>query len=263
MTHRGKTALITGASGGIGYELSKLFAADGFNIVLVARSEQKLTLLAEKLRETHGVEVTVLAKDLSTPEAPRELYTILQEQSITIDALVNNAGFGTHGPFAEIALEEELNMLQLNVVALTYLTKLFLPGMLQRNFGYIMNIASTGAFQPCPLMGAYCATKSYVLHLTEAIAEEVRGTGVIVNALCPGATRTGFQARADAEDIRLLHGPLMTAEKVAEMGYRGLMRGKRVVVPGLFNQALAFSSRITPRTIVTRIGRWIMEPVKR
>ncbi|MBN2004405.1 MAG: SDR family oxidoreductase [Anaerolineae bacterium] len=254
-----KTALVTGASGGIGYELGKLFAADGFNLVLVARSEDKLNALATELQNTHGVEVTVLAKDLSDPAAPTEIYEALQSQAITVDALINNAGYGIHGAQIETATSDELNMLQLNIIALTHLTRLFLPAMVERGAGHIMNVGSTASFQPCPLMATYGASKAYVLNFTDALAEEMRGTGVRVTALCPGVTRTGFQARANVGAMRLLRGPSMTAQQVAAIGYRGLLRGRRVVIPGFFNQLIAFSSRVTPRTWVTRIARWMME----
>ena len=259
-SEREKTALITGASGGIGYELGKLFAAGGYDLVLVARSEQKLNELAADFCEAHGVKATVLAKDLSDPAAPDEIFSALQAQSITVDVLVNNAGYGTYGPFAEIEPAQELNMLQLNIVALTHLTKLFLPGMIERGFGRILNVGSTGSFAPCPTMAAYCATKAYVLSLSEALSEEVRGTGVSVTALCPGVTYTGFQARANVEHARMVKSGGMSAEQVAEIGYRALMRGKSVVVPGIQNRLMAILSRITPHALVVRFSRSLMEP---
>jgi short-subunit dehydrogenase len=255
-----KTALITGASSGIGYELSKLFAADGTNLVLVARSEQRLNEIASDLAQTYGVRVTVLAKDLSDPASPGEIFAALQAQSIGVDVLVNNAGFGTYGPFAKIDWAEELRMLQVNVVSLTHLTKLFLPGMIERRSGHILNVGSTGSFAPGPLMAAYCATKAYVLSLSEAISEEVRGTGVSVTALCPGVTRTGFQARAKVEHLQLTSGSMMSARQVAEAGYKALMRGQAIVVPGFSNQLLAFAVRITPRSLARRVAHRMMQP---
>ncbi len=256
MDMKGKTVLITGASSGIGYELSKLFAADGANLVLVARNEQRLNEIASDL----GVRVTVLAKDLSDPASPDEIAAALQAQSIGVDVLVNNAGFGTYGPFAKLDWAEELRMLQVNVVSLTHLTKLFLPGMIERRSGRILNIGSTGSFAPGPLMAAYCATKAYVLSLSEAISEEVRGTGVSVTALCPGVTRTGFQARANVEHTQLTSGSMMSARQVAEAGYKALLRGQAVVVPGFVNQLLAFAVRITPRSLTRRISHRLMQP---
>ncbi len=261
MTRR--TALISGASGGIGYELSKLLAADGYDLVLVARSEQKLEQIAASLSSTYGVNAIAIGKDLSDPASPDEIFATLEAQSTSVDVLVNNAGFGVHGPFAETALAEELNMLQLNVVSLTRLTKLFLPGMIERGWGRILNVGSTASFQPGPLMAVYCASKAYVLNFSEAIAEELRGTGVSVTALCPGVTRTGFQSRAHVENIPLVKSGSMSAEQVAKIGYKALMRGKRVVVPGLMNWLIAFSVRFTPRSLVTRLGYRLMDPGKR
>ena len=258
----GKTALITGASSGIGYELSKLFAerADGTNLVLVARNEQRLNEIASDLEQTYGVRVTVMAKDLSDPASPGEIAAALQAQSIGVDVLVNNAGFGTYGPFAEIDWAEELRMLQVNVVSLTHLTKLFLPGMIERRSGHILNVGSTGSFAPGPLMAAYCATKAYVLSLSEAISEEVRGTGVSVTALCPGVTRTGFQARAHVEHTQLVRDSMMmSARQVAEIGYQALLRGQAVAVPGFANQLLAFAVRLTPRSLTRRISHRMMQ----
>ena len=255
-----KTALITGASSGIGYELSKLFAADGYNLVLVARSGQKLSEIASELAQTYGVRTTVLAKDLSDPASPDEIFATLQAQFIGVDVLVNNAGFGTYGPFAKIDWAEELRMVQVNVISLTHLTKLFLPGMIDRRSGRILNVGSTGSFAPGPLMAAYCATKAYVLSLSEAISEEVRGTGVSVTALCPGVTRTGFQARANVENVQLTSGSMMSAQQVAEAGYTALLRGQAIVVPGFVNQLLAFSVRITPSWLTRRIAHRMMEP---
>ena len=255
-----KTALITGASSGIGYELSKLFAADGTNLDLIARSEQRLNEIASNLAQTYGVRVTVLAKDLSDPASPDEIFAALQAWSIGVDVLVNNAGFGTYGPFAKIDWAEELRMLQVNVISLTHLTKLFLPGMIERRSGRILNVGSTGSFAPGPLMAAYCATKAFVLSLSEAISEEVRGTGVCVTALCPGVTRTGFQARANVEHIQLTSGNMMSARQVAEAGYKALMRGQAVVVPGFLNQLLVFAVRIAPRSLARRISHRMMQP---
>lgn len=261
MTTKG-TALITGASSGIGYELSKLFAADGYDLVLVARNEQKLNQLAAELHSAHGVDALVLPQDLGNPATPQKIYDALQSRSLTIDALVNNAGFSNYGPFAETDLAGELNMLQVNLVALTHLTKLFLPGMVERGQGCILNIGSTASFQPTPLVTVYGASKSYVLHFSEAIAEELTGTGVTVTALCPGATRTGFQARAGVGKARLASSGLMSAEQVARIGYRALMRGKRVVVPGLYNSLMAFLVRFTPRPVVTRASHRMMMPAE-
>jgi uncharacterized protein len=254
-----QTALITGASGGIGYELAKLFAADGYNLVLVARSADKLNNLAADLAQTYGSSVTVLAKDLSDPAASAEIWADLQARGLTVDVLINNAGFGAHGLFAQSDLAEQLQMIHLNIISLTHLTRLLLPGMLERGFGRILNVASTGAFAPGPLMAVYCATKAYVLSFSEALSEEMRGTGVSVTALCPGVTRTGFQARAQVGNMRLLQGPAMTAAEVAKMGYKSLAQKQAVRVTGFANQLLVFGLRFTPRWLTRRLSHQIMK----
>jgi uncharacterized protein len=253
----GQTALVTGASGGIGLELARCFAAGGYGLVLVARSAGKLEELAGELRTRYKVPVRVMAADLARPESPEELARELEQAGLAVDVLVNNAGFATFGPFAEIDLHAELEELQLNVVTLTHLTKKLLPGMLARRRGGVLNVASTGAFQPGPLMAVYYATKAYVLSFSEALAEELRGTGVTVSALCPGPTETGFQKRADMEASRLFSGPLrvMDAAAVARAGYEGFQAGRRIVIPGLVNKLGVQALRISPRSLVTRLVR--------
>ncbi len=253
------TALVTGASGGIGEELARLFAADGHSLVLVARSRDKLERLAAELKDKHHVAARVIASDLSTPESPREIFEELEGAGVSIDALVNNAGFGSYGLFAETDLKQELDMLQVNVVALTHLTKLFLPAMLARGRGYVMNVASTAAFQPGPLMAVYYASKAYVLSFSEALSNECEGKGVRVSALCPGPTETGFVAAAGMGDSKLFDRATMDARTVAEAGYRGLLAGKPVVIPGLRNNFLARSIGFFPRGLVTKVVRGIQE----
>lgn len=252
------TALITGASSGIGLELSKLFARDGHNLVLVARSTKKLESLASELQQVYQVDVTVLPTDLSKPGAAGEIFQAIQDKNIQIDVLVNNAGFGIHQPLVKADLSETVQLLQVNVIALTELTRLFLPGMLARKNGRILNVGSTGSFAPVPYMTAYGASKAYVLSFTEALAEELRGTGVTVTALCPGATPTGFQERAEVGGMFLKHYGVLGVEKVAAAGYQALMRGKRVAVPGLANTLLALSARLIPRGILLPFTRQLM-----
>jgi uncharacterized protein len=262
MTNLGKTALITGASSGIGYEFTRLFAKNGYDLVLAARSEKQLMQLAHDLKEKFGVSVKVIVKDLSQASAPEEIFTELQQEGVTIDVLVNNAGFATYGMFAEIDLAAELQEMQLNMVTLTHLTKLFLPDMLKRRRGKILNVASTAAFQPGPLMAVYYATKAYVLSFSEALANELRGTGVSVTTLCPGPTESGFQKRASIEESRLVSGKkIMDAARVARAGYRALMAGKTVVIPGLRNKILAEAVRFSPRKMVTQVSRNMLESV--
>lgn len=246
-----KTALITGASGGIGEEFAKIFAREKYHLVLVARSEDKLIKLANDLQSKYGVVVQVIAKDLAKPTAPQELFDELKNTHI--DTLVNNAGYATYGEFVDIDLQTELNEMQLNMVTLTHLTKLFLPAMVKNGFGQILNVASTAAFQPGPLMAVYYATKAYVLSFSEAIAKELEGTGVTVSALCPGPTKSGFQDRADMQDARLVQSGLMSAQKVAERGYKGLIKGERVVIPGFQNKLGALAVRFSPRNMATNL----------
>jgi len=253
------TALVTGASGGIGEELARLFAADGHDLVLVARSRDKLARLAEELEGKHGVSANVLPADLARAQSPQEIFEETEGAGLRVDALVNNAGFGSYGLFAETDLKQELEMLQVNVVALTHLTKLFLPAMLARRRGYVMNVASTAAFQPGPLMAVYYASKAYVLSFSEALSNECEGTGVRVSALCPGPTETGFVAAAGMGDSKLFDRAVMDARTVAEAGYRGLLDGKAVVIPGFRNNLLARSIGFFPRGLVTKVVRGIQE----
>jgi uncharacterized protein len=224
------TALITGASGGIGYELAKLFARDHHNLVLVARSADKLAQVATEL-QTHGVAVKTIALDLAEPPAPKFLFNQLHREGIVIDILVNNAGFGAYGEFAQMPESEILGQIDLNIRALTELTRLFLPPMVQRRNGRIMNVASTAAFQAGPMMAVYYATKAYVLSFSEAIANELRHTGVTVTCFCPGATHTDFAKRAGVENSRLFKVAAMSAEKVALDGYRAVMEGRTLPSP--------------------------------
>lgn len=258
-----QTALITGASGGIGYELAKLFARDHYNLVLVARSGDKLNQLAADLQTQNGVTVKTIALDLAAAPAPQFIFDQLQREQIAIDILVNNAGFGAYGEFAAMPESEILGQLHLNIIALTHLTRLFLPPMLARSSGKVMNVASTAAFQPGPLLAVYYATKAYVLSFSEALANEVEGRGVVVSCFCPGATATGFAKRSGTENSRLfkkIGG--MDAATVARDGYRGLMSGKTLVISGVHNWLVAESVRLAPRKMVTAISRWVAERIE-
>ena len=257
-----ETVLITGASTGIGTDLTRIFAADGFNLVLVARSADKLNRLAEELSAKHGIKTRVLPKDLSHPSAASEIFAELQRDSVQIDILVNNAGIGSFGFFADTPLEELQQVMYVNMIALTELTRLFLSGMLERKHGRILNLASTAGFQPGPLMAVYYASKAYVLWFSEALANEMKGSGVSVTALAPGPTITEFQKRAKMEKSELISGKLlsvMDSESVARYGYRALMKGKTLAIPGFMNKAVAFSTRLAPRKLVTQIARKLQE----
>jgi uncharacterized protein len=253
------TVLITGASGGIGYELAKLFARDHHNLVLVARSGDKLAQVGAEL-QTHGVTVKTVALDLAAPPAPKFLFDQLRREGVAVDILINNAGYGVFGEFAEMPEEEILGQIDLNIRALTEITRLFLPSMIKRGSGRIMNVASTAGFQPGPLLAVYYATKAYVISFSEAIANEVHASGVTVTCFCPGATHTGFANRAGIGNSRLFKQVgAMSAEKVALDGYRAVMEGRGLVISGVHNWVVAQSTRFAPRKMVTAVSRWIAE----
>jgi short-subunit dehydrogenase len=255
------TALITGASNGIGYELAKLFARDHYNLVLVARSGDTLARVAAEFQPL-GVSVKTVPVDLASPPAAKFLFDQLQRDGVSIDVLINNAGFGAFGDFAQMKENEILGQINLNITALTELTRLFLPPMIARRSGRIMNVASTAGFQPGPLMAVYYATKAYVISFSEAIANEVQETGVTVTCFCPGATHTGFATRAGNDQSRLFKRlGAMSAEKVALDGYRAVMEGRTLAISGVQNWLVAQSTRFAPRKFVTAISRWVSEPV--
>ena len=251
------TVLITGASSGIGRELARLYAQDGAGLVLIARSQDRLRELASELAAKYQVHAQVLPADLSRPGSPREIADALAQRGIDIDVLVNNAGFGAHGSVAGLGAQRQLDIIGVNVAAVTQLTALLLPGMLERRRGAILNVASTAGFQPGPNQAVYCATKAYVLSFTEALAEEVRGSGVRVSCLAPGPTDTGFAARAGMAGTRLFRRGVMDAARVARAGHDGLQQGKTLVIPGLRNRVLAFSVRLSPRALVTKIAAYL------
>ena len=244
------TALVTGASVGIGRDLAIVLAENKHNLVISARNQEQLESLATELRQKFGVAVEVIVKDLSKPQAAMELFDEVARRGITIDLLINNAGFGGHGRFDREDLDEVLGMLQVNIAALTHLTRLFLPQMVERKSGRVMNVASTAAYQPGPLMAVYYATKAYVLSFSEAIAAELKRTGVTVTALCPGPTNTEFQTRAGVATAPAFQaGLMMDSMTVARIGYRGMMSGRRVVITGLRNKLMAQVSQLAPENL--------------
>ncbi|HKH81505.1 MAG TPA: SDR family oxidoreductase [Methylovirgula sp.] len=248
-----QTALVTGASSGIGLELCRGLAERGFDLILVARNEARLTALSEEVSTQHAVTAKPLVFDLAEPGAPQQIYDKLKTQGTRIDVLVNNAGFGAHGAFAALPLQRQLEMIAVNITALTALTRLFLPDMLERRQGKILNLASMTAFQPGPNMAVYYASKSYVLSLSEALAEELVGTGVSVTCLCPGATKTGFAATAEMEGSLIFRIAPMDARSVARQGIAAMLAGKRLLVPGVLNRMMVFSVRLAPRALVPKI----------
>lgn len=255
-----QTALVTGGSGGIGFEIAKVLARKGFDLVLVSRKRDTLEAAAGQLEGKFGVRVQVYAADLRRPDAPQEIFDFLHNENLPIEVLVNNAGFGLGGEFADTKLQRELEMIQVNISALTHLTKLFLPAMIKRKSGRVLNVASTAAFQPGPLMAVYYATKAYVLSFSQALAEEVRDTGVTVTVLCPGPTATDFAASAEVGSSRLFSAfGLAQPDDVAEFGVAAMMHGRRIAIPGIKNKIVAQSSRFAPRAIMTKLSRMAQE----
>jgi len=257
------TALITGASNGIGLELAKIHASKGGNLVLVARNKSKLDELKKELENQYKVSVYIIGKDLSVFNSAQEVYDETNKQNIKIDYLINNAGFGDFGMFLDSDWNKELQMINLNITTLTQFTKLYLRDMVKHRSGKIMNVASTAAFQPGPIMAVYFATKAYVLSFSEAVNNEVSDKGVTVTTLCPGATESGFQAAASMEESNLVKGrKLPTSKEVAEYGYAAMLKGKTVAIHGLMNWILANSVRFTPRALVVKITRKIQDKAK-
>lgn len=255
-----KTALITGASSGIGLELAKIHASKGGNLVLVSRNKSKLDELKTELEEQFNVSVYTIGKDLSEPNSAQEVYTETNEQHIQIDYLINNAGFGGFGMLEETEWNKELQMINLNITTLTLFTKLYVQDMVKRRSGKIMNVASTAAFQPGPTMAVYCATKSYVLSFTEALSNEVSDKGITITALCPGATETGFQAAGGLDESELFKGKkLPTAKEVAEYGYSAMMNGKTVAIHGIMNYVLSNVVSFMPSGLVLKVARKMLD----
>ena len=252
-------ALITGASSGIGLELARIHAEKGNDLVVIARSADKLEELKSELESAHSVSVYVIAADLSQPTIPQDIYNELESNGIEIEYLINNAGFGGHGQFAKRKWSEDSSMIDVNVKSLTHLTHLFLPKMLERNSGKILNVASTAGFIPGPLQAVYYATKAYVLSLSEALSEEVMSTNVNVTALCPGAVATEFAKRGHLDHLEAFQNA-KSPRSVAECGYNAMMDGKRVVI----NQKdisfmLYWVVPFLPRSWVARISKRFME----
>lgn len=249
---KSETVLITGASSGIGLELAKCFAADGCRLVLAARNRPALEELATCLKDKFKSETVVLAADLSLPDAPKQVFDSLANQNIPVDILINNAGFGLHGRFAEMPLQRQLEIIKVNVTALTELTGLFLPGMIQKKGGGILNVGSVAGFVAGPNMAIYYATKAFVQSFSEALAEELAGTGVSVTVLCPGPTESNFGAVARGEKVRVAQSPKMSSQTVARYGHFAFRNKKTVAIPGFQNRALVFLTRLMPRQTIRR-----------
>lgn len=255
-----KTALITGASSGIGLELARVMAKDGNDLVLVARNADKLKLLADEIMTSFDVNVKVIVADLSSMDEVQRVYDTCKTENIRVEFLINNAGFGDFGLFIESDWNKLEQMLDLNIKSLTKLCRLFIPDMVQRKSGKIMNVASTAAFQPGPTMAAYYASKSYVLFLSEALYNELEGTGVHITCLCPGATESGFQVAAAMEESALVKGRnLPSSKEVAMFGYNAMMKNKMTVIHGFMNYMMANAIRFVPRKWVLPIVRKIQD----
>ncbi len=254
MAEEPRWAVITGASSGIGAELARIFASKGYSLVLVARRHERLEALAGEIRAAHEVQAETMALDLEDREAPQDLAEMLRDRGIRVHTLVNNAGFGLRGNFATLPVERQMAMIDLNVRALTALSRLLLPGMLERGQGGILNVASTAAFQAGPYMAVYYATKAYVLSLSEALHEEAKPRGVTVTALCPGSTDSEFSATADVEYSRTLRPTLMSAAEVARIGVEGYEAGEAIVIPGKGNWFGTLGAKFLPRRIIRRIA---------
>ncbi len=250
------TALITGASSGIGRSLARLFAHDGYDLALVARRADVLQELAADIAAADRVSVRSFAVDLARPDGARVLQGELDEAGIAVDVLVNNAGFGMQGAFSALPIDRQIEMIRLNVMTLTELTGRLLPGMLERGSGGILNVGSTAAFQPGPFMAVYYATKAYVVSFSEALADELSGSRLRVSCLAPGPTATGFAAEAGVADTPLFRGDVMDVDEVARIGYEGWKSGKTLVVAGRRNRMRAFAVRLAPRA-------WVRKAVRR
>jgi short-subunit dehydrogenase len=255
-----KTALITGSTSGIGYELAYIHARQGGNLVLVARSKDKLEKIKKDLENKYKIDLYIIDKDLSIKDSAKSVYDEIIDKNITVDYLINNAGFGDYGLFNESDWGKLERMINLNITALSQLNKLFLNDMIKRRDGKIMNVASTAAFQSGPTMAVYYATKAYVLSFSEALNNEVKNSGVTVTTLCPGATQSGFQEAASWHESRLVKGrKLPTSKEVAEYGYKAMLKGKSVAIHGILNYILANSIRFIPRSAVVKATRFIQD----
>ena len=254
MTNIRPTALVTGASGGLGEEISRVLAQEGFDLLLVARNERKLQTLKEELETAHGIEAQAFPCDLAREDATLDVYDYVLGRDLRIDILVNNAGFGDSGAFHKADWQRQRDMVQVNVVALMQLTRLLVPHMVERGCGMVLNLSSVAAFSAGPNMSVYYATKAFVLSFSEALSEELGGTGVTVTALCPGPTATGFEAAASMGSGSTMFRHAASAAKVARDGCKAMRTGKAICLQGAFTKAAALGSRLAPRAVTRRVA---------
>lgn len=253
-----KTALITGSTGGIGSAFCDLLAIEGYDLILISKNKSALESQALKLRQ-RGTNTYFFAADLSLPNEPQRLYSEIASSNLTVDILINNAGFNEVGYFKNTDLSKELNMIQVHIRSLTELTKLFLPHMIEQGFGRILNLGSTGSYMSCPCDAVYSATKSYVLSFSNALFHELKGTGVTVTCLCPGATQTPFAQKAGIEDTMLFKVLVMKPKSVAKIGYKSMMNGRRTVTAGFYNKLLVFCAKLLPVSILNPIAQYMIK----
>ncbi|PIV90805.1 short-chain dehydrogenase [Candidatus Gracilibacteria bacterium CG17_big_fil_post_rev_8_21_14_2_50_48_13] len=254
-----EVALVTGGTQGIGLECAKILAAEGYDLILVGRDKEKAERACALIQKNFSVSATPLPQDLKEIDAPQKIFDAVHAMGVHVSLLINNAGFGIQGDFATTQLDYEIGMMRLNMETVVRLTKLFLPDMIARRSGKILNVASTAAFQAGPYMSIYCATKAFVLSFSEALAEEQRGKNITVTALCPGPTKTGFQANAHLEELAPKQGSAADPFVVASAGIHGLMSGRAVVVPGFKNTFLIFMERFLPRRSVVRAAAKVLK----
>lgn len=251
---KGKAALVTGASSGLGVDFARHLARRGCNLILVARREELLRALQTELTGKFGVQAEIITADLTAPGAPQALYDQIRQAGRQVDVLVNNAGYGLYGLFADIPWEKEQNMLELDIIVPVHLTKLFLKDMLVRNFGYILNVASIGAYQPSPTYASYSAAKSFILFFTEALSYELRNSKVRCTVISPGVTRTEFLKVAGQKPTRYQRAMVMESEEVTRIGIEAMLRGRPSIVPGWMNALLAWSNRLLPRRLAAALA---------
>lgn len=253
-----KTALVTGASSGLGLDFARQLAERGCHLIVVARREEALARLKQELEGRHGVRVQSIPMDLATPDAPQRLYSQVQTAGLQVDVLINNAGLGLFGSFADIPWERERAMLELDMLTVVNLTKLFVPAMVSRKFGYVLNIASIGAFQPTPTYASYAAAKAFVLSYSAAVNCELQGTGVHCTVLCPGVTRTEFYEVSGQKLTAYQRLTIMGSAEAARIGLHAMLQGRSSVVAGWFNAFIALMMKLIPRRWAASLARWVM-----